>query len=63
MAIAKNSGANIDASTSGGEVTCDLPITVTGKISESRIRGTVNGGGATVHAYTSGGDIRIVALE
>jgi uncharacterized protein involved in outer membrane biogenesis len=63
VAIARNSGANIDASTSGGDVSCDLPITMTGKISESRIRGTVNGGGATVRAHTSGGDIRIIALD
>jgi hypothetical protein len=63
LAMAKNSNANIDASTSGGDVTCDLPITVSGKISESHIKGVINGGGQTVHARTSGGDIRIVALE
>ena len=63
LAMAKNSNASIDASTSGGDVTCDLPITMSGKISESRMKGTINGGGATVHARTSGGDIRIVALE
>jgi hypothetical protein len=63
LAMAKNSNANIDASTSGGEVICDLPITMSGKISENRIKGAINGGGATVHARTSGGDIRIVAVE
>jgi len=63
LAMAKNSSANIDASTSGGDVTCDLPITMSGKISDNRIKGAINGGGATVHAHTSGGDIRIVALE
>ncbi len=63
LAMAKNSGADIDASTSGGDVTCDLPITMTGKISDNRIKGSVNGGGASVHARTSGGDIRIRALE
>jgi DUF4097 and DUF4098 domain-containing protein YvlB len=63
IAMAKNSNATIDASTSGGDVTCDLPITVSGKISESRIKGDINGGGAAVHAHTSGGDIRIVALQ
>lgn len=63
VAMAKNSSANIDASTSGGDVTCDLPITMSGKIDESRIKGAINGGGAAVHARTSGGDIRIVALE
>lgn len=63
LAMARNSSANIDASTSGGDVTCDLPITMSGKINESRMKGTINGGGATVHARTSGGDIRIVAAE
>ena len=61
--IAKNVGATIDASTSGGEVVCDLPVTVQGKISESRVRGSVNGGGSTIYAHTSGGDVRIRALE
>jgi hypothetical protein len=55
--------ASIDASTSGGEVRCDLPVTLSGKISEHRIRGTINGGGKTIHAYTSGGDVSIRAAE
>jgi Toastrack DUF4097 len=63
LAMPKNSAADIDASTSGGDVTCDLPITMTGKISENRIKGAINGGGATIHARTSGGDIRIVAAD
>ena len=62
ISIGKDVGARIDAGTSGGEVVCDLPITVSGKISESSIRGSVNGGGELIHARTSGGDIRIRAL-
>lgn len=61
--LPRNISANIDASTSGGEVSCDFPITMQGKISESRIRGTVNGGGNAIHAHTSGGDIRIRGME
>ncbi len=61
--VAKSVGANIDAATSGGDVECDLPVTVSGKISESRIKGTVNGGGSLIHAHTSGGDVRIRALD
>lgn len=60
--IGKGVGARIDAGTSGGDVECDLPITVSGKISESSIRGSVNGGGELIQARTSGGDIRIRAL-
>jgi DUF4097 and DUF4098 domain-containing protein YvlB len=52
-------GATVDASTSGGEVTCDLPITMNGRLEESRMRGTINGGGEMIRARTSGGDIRI----
>ena len=56
-------GADIDASTSGGDVVCDLPVTVQGKISESRVKGTVNGGGPLIKAYTSGGDVMIRKLK
>jgi DUF4097 and DUF4098 domain-containing protein YvlB len=63
IAVPKNIAATIDASTSGGEVSCDLPITMQGKISDSKIRGTVNGGGESIHAHTSGGDIRIRTRE
>ncbi|MBX2992386.1 MAG: DUF4097 family beta strand repeat protein [Bacteroidetes bacterium] len=59
----KNISATIDASTSGGDVTCDFPITMSGKMSDSRIRGTVNGGGNPIHARTSGGDIRILGMQ
>jgi len=61
--IAKSVGATIDASTSGGSVVCDMPVTMSGRIDESRVKGTVNGGGATIFAHTSGGDVRIKALE
>ncbi|HXG01022.1 MAG TPA: DUF4097 family beta strand repeat-containing protein [Bacteroidota bacterium] len=53
--------ATIDAETSGGEVSCDLPVTMSGKLSENRVRGTVNGGGPTLYARASGGNVRIHA--
>ena len=61
--VPKDVSATIDASTSGGEVRCDLPVTMSGRFSESRVRGTVNGGGNSIHAYTSGGDVRIRTAE
>ena len=61
--VPTNIAANLDASTSGGEVTCDFPITMKGKIDESEIRGTINGGGSTIRAHTSGGNIRIRGME
>jgi len=63
IAIGKHVPATIDASTSGGEVVCDIPVTVSGHIDESSIRGDLNGGGNTIRARTSGGDIRIVPVD
>jgi hypothetical protein len=61
--ISKNVGAVIDAGTSGGEVVCDLPVMVSGKISEDHVKGTVNGGGELIYAHTSGGNVQIKPLE
>ena len=52
-------GADVDAETSGGSVDCDLPVTVHGKVRESELHGTINGGGNPIKATTSGGSIRI----
>ena len=52
-------GLDVDASTSGGGVHCDLPVTVRGAISRSQLRGTLNGGGALLRMRSSGGGIRI----
>jgi hypothetical protein len=46
---------DIEASTSGGRVTVDLPVGVQGEISRSKVRGTLNGGGALLRLHTSGG--------
>jgi hypothetical protein len=61
--VAKNCTASIDASTSGGEVECNLPVTVEGKIRETSIKGTINGGGPLIYAHTSGGNVRIRPAE
>ncbi len=60
--IDKGVGANLDAATSGGEVECGIPMTVKGKISESQVRGTINGGGKVIYAHTSGGNVTIKAI-
>ena len=51
---------DLDAATSAGSVSSDLPVTVTGKIHHDNLRGPVNGGGTSVYLRTSGGSIRIV---
>ena len=63
IAISKNASANIDAGTSGGGVHFDFPVTVSGHIDESHVQGTLNGGGNTIYAHTSGGDIRFRSTD
>ncbi len=58
-----NIAANLEASTSGGKVRCELPITVKGEISDEELRGKINGGGNVIRAETSGGDVRIKTLK
>ena len=57
--VPKATAATLDASTSGGSVKCDLPVMVSGKISEHNLRGKINGGGNPIELSTSGGDILI----
>jgi len=40
ISVPRNIAANLDLSTSGGEVDCRMPIMIEGKISESKVRGT-----------------------
>ena len=50
---------DVDASTSGGRVHTDLPVTVRGKISERSLKAGINGGGSELYLHTSGGRIYI----
>lgn len=52
-------GLEIDASSSGGAVDCDLPLTVRGKIGRDDVHGTLNGGGPLLKLRSSGGGIDI----
>jgi DUF4097 and DUF4098 domain-containing protein YvlB len=51
--------ANIDASTSDGHISSDIPITMEGIISKSRVRGKMNGGGSTLTIHTGDGSIHL----
>jgi len=55
-------GLDVDAATSGGSVSCDLPVTVQGKISRHSLHGMLHGGGERLHVRSSGGGIRIGSL-
>lgn len=60
--VSESIAANLEASTSGGRVRCELPITVKGDMSDDELRGKINGGGNVIRAETSGGDVRIKNL-
>lgn len=63
ISLKESTKAMLEASTSGGRVRCELPITVKGDMDESQLRGMINGGGETIRAETSGGDVKIVSLK
>jgi len=50
---------NIDASTSDGHISSDIPITMEGIISKSRVSGKMNGGGSTLTIHTADGSIHL----
>jgi DUF4097 and DUF4098 domain-containing protein YvlB len=50
---------NIDASTGDGHISSDIPITMEGVISKSRVRGKMNGGGSTLTIHTGDGSIHL----
>ncbi|HWK75835.1 MAG TPA: DUF4097 family beta strand repeat-containing protein [Povalibacter sp.] len=62
--VPRNVAGVVDASTSGGSVVSDLPVTTVissgGRVSR-KLNGTINGGGEPIKARTSGGDIQLRA--
>jgi hypothetical protein len=52
-------GFDLDAHTSSGEIHTRLPITVQGSIGQGELRGKVKGGGARLELSTGSGDISI----
>jgi hypothetical protein len=51
--------ANIEASSGDGRITSDIPITMEGVMSKSRIHGKMNGGGSTLTIHTGDGSIHL----
>jgi hypothetical protein len=49
----------VDAHTGSGRITVDHPLTITGTVRRSEVRGTVRGGGVALNARTGSGSIRI----
>ena len=53
---------NLEMSTSGGDITTDIPVTAT-VLKNDHLRGSLNGGGQEIEARTSGGSIRLRAAN
>ncbi|MFZ0880002.1 MAG: DUF4097 family beta strand repeat-containing protein [Candidatus Acidiferrales bacterium] len=54
--------ADLDAHTGDGHISLDFPVMVSGSLSESRVRGKMNGGGGTLELTSGDGSIRIEKL-
>jgi hypothetical protein len=59
VALPADLPVNIDASTGDGHISTDIPITMEGKISKSRVHGKMNGGGSTLTIHTGDGSIHL----
>jgi len=55
-------GAELDARTGDGRIVLDRPVTVTGTIKRSSVRGTLGSGGAPLRLRTGDGSIRLTGL-
>jgi DUF4097 and DUF4098 domain-containing protein YvlB len=62
VTIDPTANLNVDASTSGGSVSSDVPVQAVGTARHSSLRGAIGSGGETLVLHTSGGSIRIHAL-
>lgn len=60
LMLPKGTAGNLDAVTSGGSVSSDLPVTAS-SFGDSKLVGSINGGGAAIYAHTSGGSISVRA--
>lgn len=60
--IPADAAFNLDAETSDGSVSCDLPVVKQGAAEHNQIKGVVNGGGPLLQLETSGGSIHVQKL-
>ncbi|NUQ13266.1 MAG: DUF4097 family beta strand repeat protein [Gemmatimonadaceae bacterium] len=59
LAVPADFSADIDASTGNGSIRTDFPIQVSGRISKTRLRGTIGQGGRRLRLVTGNGEIEI----
>lgn len=60
LTLPRTTTGRVEASTSGGQVNSDLPLTSSIR-EDSRLVGSLNGGGEPIYAHTSGGSITLRA--
>jgi hypothetical protein len=58
LILPRGTTGDVRATTSGGDVTSDLPVSAAVR-KDGRLEGTLNGGGPSIHANTSGGNISL----
>jgi phage shock protein B len=61
--LAETIGVDVDARTSGGEVTTELPVTVLGEFSKTALQAKINERGPKLMLRTSGGNIHVNTLR
>jgi DUF4097 and DUF4098 domain-containing protein YvlB len=59
MAVPSDLGADLDVTTGDGHITSDIPVTVEGIMSKSRVHGKMNGGGQDLIIHTGDGSIHL----
>ncbi|HTK81579.1 MAG TPA: DUF4097 family beta strand repeat-containing protein [Bacteroidota bacterium] len=59
--LPKSAAGDVDAETTGGDVSCDFAFS--GKLKDGSLHGQINGGGLRIRLGTSGGDIVIHSVE
>jgi hypothetical protein len=62
LRVPEDLGAEIDAHTGDGHIVLDKPISVTGSIGRSSVKGTLGAGGQPLRIHTGDGSIRLQRL-
>jgi hypothetical protein len=60
--LREDSGYVVNAKVTFGRISSDLPVTASGAMAEGSLSGTIGGGGCSLRATTTNGDIRIQKL-
>ncbi len=60
MEFPEGQGAYLEAKTSGGRVSIDGELTVSGDLDRGHVRGRIGDGGEHLLLKTSGGNIRVI---